>query len=280
MRGLLRVSIGSSAARCITFLRVVLKKWSACLKPPRRESVLPSSVSFRQMAIGGAHRNRLSLLAALVAGRKFGLSDALQAAFLHLDDDTPLLRLKGCGSTRSDKVINSSDGRLEKIPADVIGSFIYNFSKAVEAGKLGVVYGICGVKAAQVSFCNAWPVTSLRQELRFPSHSFSLTGSGPGRVLSFDAFSHPYKPYGISEDFMHGKDVGLSLYSRGKPFDNFVTHIGFKGVQLAETRAHYPGIPLSNPQTRRWRSCIPKWKCLVQRMAEVGARERGGKKRG
>lgn len=216
----------------------------------------------------GAHRNRLSLLGALVAGRKFGLERALQAVYLHLDDDTPLLRLRAPVANSSSKIV-SSDGRLTRIPEDVLGFFVDGFEQARSRSRSGFCHGFYGVFDAHVSQ-NGTPFSSLRGKLRTPGAVFRHGGSGPGRALDFNAFSYPYHPHGSDEDFLHSSKV-RPAHSEYRRFENFVTHIGFKGARPEVGRHDY--------YRRLSPDRVAAWKSLAFRMAQFGAGSRRKAKR-
>ena len=215
----------------------------------------------------GANRNRLVLLAAYHAG-----TDLESSAFLHLDDDTPLLGLKGFELTPEGNV---SSGKLEKNPVDVLTRFLEGLEACERAGKAGYAGVLLGVHDSAVSE----PVISVFSA-RIPRHDGSLRlkpllkkprvfyagcGLGPARMLSFKAFSHPYQPTGRNEDCVHGNAFGNYAHPTWSTVAEHaqVLHVGFKGA---------PGPDYSCASEMK-PSLVVAWQGLVGRMASLRKRD-------
>jgi len=146
----------------------------------------------------GAHRNRLALLGIYHGGKN--------AAYLHLDDDTPLMS------------IDSKKGVLPKNLADVLGAFKAGFREAVKRNRPGFYGSIAGVPDSTVSLQDGAPPGKLRDFLRDSEKSLYpvKATAGPARVLRAEAMRLPYAPKGVNEDWKFLNDLAQHWTSSRK----------------------------------------------------------------
>lgn len=172
----------------------------------------------------GANRNHLALCCALEAGAR-----SEGAAFLLLDDDTPMLR------------VDSKRRRLVERTADVIGAFRDGFEAALRKGKVGFSGEVLGVTDAWVSHNrrleeDAQGRSTLEDFLAKPSYMPSGHHSGPGRVVSFKVMVAPYAPYGTGADSNHTYAWGSSYHGLQRTSAK-LAHIGVTGLRPADVHS-------------------------------------------
>ncbi len=204
----------------------------------------------------GAHRNRLSLLAAYHGGRR--------AAYLHLDDDTPLLVY---------------ERGIRENPRDVIRDFLDALKYALKQKKPAASAAIYGVADEFVSKRHRgigvadrkWR-TRLAQALkRIPKFLLQTRSSGhrsaPGRIASYRALLQPYVPYGKNSDVRHCKDV-FPIGGYASAEEACVLHVGISG----------PSFPDDLRKKARGRALVLRkkkiWASLVDRIARMGQQAR------
>lgn len=168
----------------------------------------------------GAHRNRLSLLAAMHGGQR--------AAYLHLDDDTPIMQIQ--------KITRSSGRRAHALRPhdhDALENILQAYNEAILQAKPGISVQYIGVRDAATSNRNPGDAQeSLKRWLRKPSR-LGTAGYGPGRLLRFNATIAPYRPYGHNSDFNHTERIETALNQRLGYYSSrpaTLTHIGVKGI--------------------------------------------------
>ncbi|MEW5954954.1 MAG: glycosyltransferase family A protein [Candidatus Micrarchaeota archaeon] len=193
----------------------------------------------------GAHRNRLTLLAVYHGGR--------DAAYLHLDDDTPIA------------LINKEKGILRKHPKDALDLFLQGYREAVAAGAPGFYGDVEGVKDSLTSSAEPSDLKSQLKRAEF----VRVTCGGPGRVLSARALMVPYIPYGINEDFEHTwrlqAELEAEMYEKSE-FSPLLAHIGVTGPRLLPSREH------PSPYATLYHSSLPlkkHWPSLVNKMLKL-----------
>ncbi len=217
----------------------------------------------------GANRNRLALLAAYHGGKN--------AAYLHLDDDTPLLHLdtgitlkrvlKATKRLASLKKPYFQRGIAEKSGADVIGQFLKGLAKARQRGYNGFAGRIKGVPSGQTSVRLRKRTGTLRTYLEHPEF-YKGSHGGPGRILSFQGISKPYEPRCTGETQDHNKDA--KVFTGGKKLFNLtahptILHIGMDG--------YTPPLNVKfAPFTLR--AYYKAWESLAEKMAEMGKKKK------
>ena len=203
----------------------------------------------------GAHRNRLALLGVYHGGEN--------AAYLHLDDDTPLLD--------ADK-----EGRVAKKPGDALGAFRKGLETALDKDKLGFSGAISGVEDARVSFHRSIEPGSLRKILSKPSLLKPIVFA-PGRVLEERAMRVPYGPYGVNEDSSHYERVARrynrlvlvgNAYASSAAPETMILHIGVAGP-VPKDRNIMHSLMVAQALADGYAA---PWERLVNRMAELGRR--------
>lgn len=136
----------------------------------------------------GKNRNKLALLAVYHGGEN--------AAYLHLDDDSPLLGLQHEGS------------KVRKSAHDVIGFFLRGLKQARRRRLHGCEGWIVGVRGSTVSGGGA-PLKppNLGQLLKQEVY-YHPGGGGPSRMLEYKGMQMPYSPLGRGEDEAHSQALG------------------------------------------------------------------------
>ncbi|GEM_PF-3299172 len=213
----------------------------------------------------GAHRNRLALLAAYHGSES--------AAYLHLDDDTPILKIKPGSYWKGHDWLTGNTNFLAEPKGDIIASFLRGLEKSSSEGKAGFGGWIVGVHDGLVSGGNASLMTK-QNRLNFfdhPSKYDAGRGYGPGRILQFEAMKTPYPPYNRSSDFHHSNKIGgLSSQPYSEQDDApIVAHIGTVGEYHEEL------APVSRLATRKKDEALyAQWKKLVERMERLGQKQK------
>ena len=164
----------------------------------------------------GAQRNRLALLGAYHGGEN--------APFLHLADDTPMLKVTESGSVK----------RHEN---DVFSAYLAAFEHAKILGKPGFSARVFGVPDGALSSGRARKPADLKRELvrRKASVKDALPSGhsmAHGRMLDFEAMTEPYHPRGKNSDFHHTDLVYANAIIRGYYSDNRapgLLHVGITG---------------------------------------------------
>lgn len=204
----------------------------------------------------GANRNRLALLGVFHGGEN--------AVYLHLDDDTPLLKL------------GEPDWKVEKSKDDIIGDFLKGLEKAHKHGKKGFAGWITGVPGGIVSFeenySREWldkyrKMPTLMQKLfNIRAYTSGAYGYGPGRILSYRGMQLPYAPYGGNEDDLHSRMLG-GLAFNYHPFETSarVVHLGWSGFS--------PTKKIESAKSDRVKQYQKVWSSLVRRMAKLAEKE-------
>lgn len=172
--------------------------------PPEVESLLAKATPEERKAFQelvpekghyGTNRNRLALLGAIHGGPN--------AAYLHLDDDSPLMQLVKTASGRP---------KIARHEEDALNCIMQAYCFARESGLPGASLAIDGVPDAYVS--GSGKSERLIDVLKKPSETEQGHHYGQGRILSFDATRQPYEPYGINEDVYHAELVTRALARR------------------------------------------------------------------
>ncbi|NYZ75447.1 glycosyltransferase family 2 protein [Candidatus Micrarchaeota archaeon] len=210
----------------------------------------------------GAHRNRLSLLAIYHGGPN--------AAYLHLDDDTPLARV----------VERGNQGFLSKYSQDVFRSLLDGFNSARKNGFAGISISIMGVSDGAVSgYWDEPEASSLKSMLRKDVRHLAGHRMGPGRLTSADAAAVPYLPYGRNEDPAHAMLVSklIDPHMAGLPYavrgteGIWLTHIGTKGHFLTREDREIGSknvLLKESPEVRNWISLGRKMMRLKRRQSK------------
>lgn len=196
----------------------------------------------------GAHRNRLALLAVYHGGK--------QAAYLHLDDDTPLLTLDNEKMVRTNEV-------------DVLGAFLSGFEQAIARDKPGASGAVFGVRDSAVSAYDADAYTKIipskrssetnlgRNLSRLHNMNVHPAGhrSGPGRILSYDAMLKHYRPNVYEEDRIHSRLVAPKGYHPAPP-EATCLHIGTTGSNPPRPTRY--GNRVIENDSRPWENLVRK----------------------
>jgi len=194
----------------------------------------------------GAHRNRLSLLAVYHGGPN--------AAYLHLDDDTPLAKV----------VRHGNKSLLSRYPRDVFRSLLDGFNSVKENGFAGISIPLAGVSDAAVSgFWNESEAPPLNSMLQPRMQLNAGHGSGAGRLTSASAAAVPYLPYDLNEDLAHSVLVSRLLttaamwhpYSERGTGGISLAHIGVKGPFLTREDRKIRRenvLKQESPEVRNW----------------------------
>ncbi len=189
----------------------------------------------------GASRNRLAVLAMAHAG-----TNARKTVFLHLDDDTPLLK-----GTKSDDGI-----KLEPHPSDLLGLFLKEHENAIKLGYEGYSSPFVGFPDGTVS--------GPEEQARKPP-DFVRTpgiGIGQGRTLSFFGMLKPYRPFGKNED----TKLRPTLLRDFRPYaPTLIVHIGKAGVAVKEKLSEMLVAKNEAVEThaKGWKSLL--WRATGQR---------------
>ena len=203
----------------------------------------------------GAHRNRLSLLGVYHGGP--------DAAYLHLDDDTPLL-----------KVVRS--GILSKHSKNVFRSLLDEFRSVRREGFAGISMSLVGVSDTAVSGrWNESEAPSLKSHLQQMEYHNEGHRMAPGRFTSAQAAAVPYLPYGENEDMAHSSLVSklvaprqLFPYAARGVGGVSLAHIGVKGPSLtrAERKIRRQNFfKNESPELKNWISLGKKMMHLKRR---------------
>lgn len=188
----------------------------------------------------GAHRNRLALLGAFHGGEN--------ALYLHLDDDTPMLKVTESGSVK----------RHEN---DVFSAYLAAFAHAKILGKPGFSARVFGVSDGALSSGRARKSADLKGALvRRKASVKDVLPSGhsmaPGRMLDFEAMTEPYHSRGKNEDFHHTDLVYANAITRGYRSDNRapgLLHVGITGKKPIRSLFSFYPVKIKPRIRESWR---------------------------
>lgn len=205
----------------------------------------------------GAHRNRLTLLAAMYGGQR--------AAYLHLDDDTPIMQTTFLPTSENREY--AKHALKPNLFEDVLERFLESYAQARRKRAPGIYCPFKGVEDAStshqtpkiLSYGRSYRRAKLALSLAQPFSSIFQRGYGSGRVLSFRATAAHYKPRGRNEDLEHtwmvertfGRDLCKGSVMK-------IMHIGLKG---SEPPAFSPELDQAKPPqepARAWTSLARK----------------------